>query len=115
MKKSILPAVAVASLMALAPVGAFAASLASFTCYPDYIDFSFTGISGETTVTMEAKNDGSSTWNLIGGGGLDGTAAAVNVGIPIDDSEFTAIVPDVNAASFRATIGSTTSSEFSCS
>ena len=50
MKKSILPAVAIASLMALAPFGASAASLASFTCYPDYIDFGFTGVSGETTV-----------------------------------------------------------------
>lgn len=115
MKKSILPAVAIASLMALAPFGASAASLASFTCYPDYIDFGFIGVSGETTVTMEAKNDGSSTWNLIGGGGLDGTVSSVNVGIPTDDSEFTAIVPDVNAASFRAIIGSTTSNEFSCS
>ena len=115
MKKLIKPAFTIASLMVLTPFGASAASLASFTCYPDYIDFGFTGVSSEITVTMEAKNDGSSTWNLVGGGGLDGTVSSVNVGIPTNDSEFTAIVPDVNAATFRAIVGSTTSNEFSCS
>ena len=93
---------------------ASAASLSSMTCHADYIDFAFTGITAETNITMEGQNTGSSAWTLIGGGALDGSSTSVSVGIPTNDSEFAAIIPDVNSASFRATVGSAVSAAFTC-
>lgn len=98
---------------ALTAGAANAASLSSLSCSSDTLTFGFTGVSGETMITIEGSSDGSN-WSLVGGGALSGSGS-VSIEIYTADTEFTDIIASPNAASYRATIGSAVSSTFTCS
>ena len=92
----------------LASVSASAATLSSVSCSSDTLSFSFNNSSAETIVQMEAAPSGSSSYQVIGGGFLDGTNASQVVEIPTNDSEFTDIIADTSTASYRVTLGGST-------
>jgi len=94
---------------AMTSMSASAATLSSIACGADTLTFNFSNISAETIVQMEAAASGSSSYAVIGGGFLDGTSASQVVEIPTNDSEFTDIIADTSTASYRVTLGATTS------
>ena len=72
-----------------------------------------TGISGTTSVTMEASQDGSS-WAIMGLGDLDSSSGSQSVSIPTNLSEFTDVISNKSTASYRATSSGATQT-VSCS
>ena len=100
--------------VSLTAMSASAATLSSVSCSADTLSFSFNNISAETIVQMEAAPSGSSSYSIIGGGFLDGANASQVVEIPTNDDEFTAIIADTSTASYRVTLGGSTTT-VSCS
>ena len=106
-------AVSVFAAAASLTYGASAATLSSVNCSGDVITYNFTGISGTTSVTMEASQDGSS-WAIMGLGDLDSLSGSQSVSIPTNLSEVTDVISNKSTASYRATSSGATQT-VSCS